>query len=112
MGLPSIFGDIASKFKDISKQIGNGISTTTDKISNTVSNIVGTAHKDAAAVLSGVKDSTDKVFQTVGDLDKLLVNKAGDVLINGENTIGGIAKSFSWPLIIGAGIFGLFLLKK
>src|ERR1700728_2506259 len=112
MGLPGIFGDIASKFKDISAQIGNGISNATDKISNTVSNIVGTAHKDAASVLSGVKDSTDKVFQTVGDLDKLIVNKTGDVLMHGEDTIGGIAQSFSWPLIIGAGIFGLFLLKK
>ncbi len=112
MGITGIFGDISSKFKDISRQIGNGISSATNKISNTVSNIVGTAHKDAKGVLSGIKDSTDKVFQTVGDLDKLVVNKTGDVSIHGEDTVGGIAKSFSWPLIIGAGIFGLVLLKK
>ena len=40
------------------------------------------------------------------------INKGGDVIQHGEDTLGGIAKSFSWPLTIVAGGLGVYLLTK
>jgi hypothetical protein len=112
MGLSDFFGDISTKFKDVSRQVGNSINKAYNSVEQKIENIIGTAHKDAGNVLYGVKDSADKIVSQIADVDKLIVNKTGDVFIKGEDSIASIGKAFSWPLVIGAGIFGLVLLKK
>lgn len=63
--------------------------------------VVVTLHDDVLGYAKGIKDVAMNV-----------VNKGGDVIQHGEDTLGDVAKSFSWPLILVGGAAGLYLLNK
>lgn len=90
-----------------------------DRIVDTVSGVWNKGKE----IVSGVIDTGKNVVVTlhddvrdyakgVGNIAQSAINKGGEVIVHGEDTIGDIGKSFSWPLVLaGAGV-GLYMLNK
>jgi len=89
-------------FESISNFISDKVSTIYHGVVDTGREVITTVHEDIKAYASGVKSVADN-----------LVNKGGDVIVHGEDTIGDVGKSFAWPLTIGAAaIATMYLMKK
>jgi phage-related protein len=114
--LPDVLGSIGSTFKNLGSQIGNGITSVygsvTDKLTGTINKIVGTVEKLVGSVLSGIKDSGDKIVSKVFETQNNIISSAKEVVTHGEDTVGGIAKDLTWPLVAVAAALGIFVLKK
>jgi hypothetical protein len=110
--LNDIIGDIKTNAKNLGNQLGNFVSNVGSKIEGTIGNIIGYAEKDGGAILTGFKDSADKIVDKVYQTQNNIVTSIKDVAVHGEDTVGGIANTLSWPLVALAGVAGLFLLKK
>jgi len=69
--------------------VGGFFISVKDKVVGTVSGIL---HDDVRDYAKGVKDIAQGA-----------INRGGDVLVHGEDTIADIGKSFSWPLVLVGG---------
>jgi phage-related protein len=107
-----IIGSVGNKFKDLGKILGKTAEKVITKVGGGISTIAGKVHDDVKGVAGGVKSSFDNVVNKVADIDKNLVNQGAGVINNGINKGGDVLKSFSWPLVIVAGVLGFAVLKK
>jgi len=83
-------------FDGVSSFFGNVKDFFVQGVTDVGKNVVVTLHDDVVGYAKGVKEVAQGA-----------INKGGDVIQHGEDTIGGIAKSFSWPLTIVAGGLGV-----
>ncbi len=98
-GVSSFFGNVKDFFVQGVTDVWNKGKEIVGGVIDTGKNVVVTLHEDVVGYAKGVKEVAQGA-----------INKGGDVIQHGEDTIGGIAKSFSWPLTIVAGGLGVYLL--
>lgn len=97
----TFFGNVKDKIVDTVSNVWNGGKQVVSGVIDTGKTVVVTLHEDLVGYAKGVKEVAQGA-----------INKGGDVIQHGEDTLGGIAKSFSWPLtFVGAGL-GIYLLTK
>lgn len=95
------FIGVKNKVVDTVSDLWNGGKQIVSGAIDTGKNVVTTLHDDVVGYAKGVKEIAQGA-----------INKGGDVIVHGENVVGDIGKSFSWPLtIVGAGL-GVYLLTK
>lgn len=97
----TFFGNVKDKVVDTVTNVWNKGKEIVSGVVDTGRNVVVTLHQDAQDYARGLKDLAEKG-----------INKGGDVVVHAEDTLGGIAKSFSWPLILVGGAAGLYMLNK
>ena len=95
------FIGVKDRIVDTVSNVWNGGKQVVSGVIDTGKTVVVTLHEDLVGYAKGVKEVAQGA-----------INKGGDVIQHGEDTLGGIAKSFSWPLtFVGAGL-GIYLLTK
>lgn len=98
----NFFGKVGNFFVDSYHTVVNKVSEIYHGVVDTGKSVVTTIHQDIKDYASGVKEVANKV-----------VDRSGEVLVHGEDTIGAVGKSFAWPLTIGAiAVGGMYLMKK
>lgn len=104
-----MFESVTNFFGKVKQFFVNTYETVTNKVSAVYHGVVDTGKEVVTTIHQDIRDYA----QGVGRVADNIVNKGGDVLLHGEDTIGGIGKSFAWPLTIGAAaIAGVYLMKK
>ena len=97
----NFFGTAKDFFIDKVTTVWNKGKEIVSGVIDTGKNVVTTLHDDVTGYARGVKEVAMNV-----------VNKGGDVIQHGEDSLAGIAKSFSWPLILVGGGLAAFMLTK
>ena len=104
------FSDVFGKVKTFfTETIPDTVSAGFNKVKSVVSGVIDTGKTVVVTLHQDVKDYVGGVKDTVQGITK----SAEKVVINAEDKVSEIGKSFSWPLAIGAaGVVGILLLKK
>lgn len=104
----SLFGNVKDFFvgvKDKAVEVASGV---WNKGKEIVSGVVDTGK----AVVTTLHDDVVGYARGVKEVAQGAINKTGDVIVQGENVIGDVGKSFSWPLTIVGGGLAVYLLTK
>ncbi len=94
------------------------IKDTSSSVAHVVNDVYGDAksavsvvHDDLKCVVGEINKKVDNVTSFAQSFANNVVNTAGDVVKKGEDTIGNTLQTFAWPLVIGAAIVGIIVLK-
>lgn len=105
----NFFGGVGNFFRSGYNQASGFVHNVYDKVTGTTSNVAKTVYADIKSVVSGGGQIVEKTISSVVDAGKSVVVNAQNVV---GNTISNTASSLSFPLVIGAGIFGFMMLNK
>ncbi|EFA79796.1 hypothetical protein PPL_06615 [Heterostelium album PN500] len=100
---------VSHAFKSAGSAISSGFHSVVDagkSIVDTGKSAVTTVYNDAKGVVIGVNDDIKQINSTVGNTANNVINTAGGAIEGVEKTIG----SLSLPLLIGAGVLGLYVI--
>ncbi len=112
----SFFGNAYDYVSDKVHAVGEYIGIGTKAVLEAPGNIVKTVYSDAKSLVGGLNDDLNKVLDRGSHTIDNIVDKGSIVIQSGQKEIGsavkGTAESLSMPLVIGAGIFGFFMLSR
>lgn len=108
----NFFGGIKNFFVDTYHTVKNGIVGVYDKITGVTSNVVNTVYSDIKGGISGAGNIINNVVDSGKNVAHDIIGGTKDVITHGQDTLGNIGQSFSWPLTIVAGIVGFYYLSK
>lgn len=104
----NFFGNVKTFFGNIKDTVVNTVSGVWNKGKEIVSGVYDTGK----TVVTTIHDDVVGYAQGVKEVAMHGIDKGGDAIQHGEDSIADIGKSFSWPLTIVAGGLGVYLLTK
>lgn len=112
----NFFSNVNHFFHDGYNKIADGVHSVYEKVTGTTSLVAGTVYTDVKKFVSGAGNLVEHTIDSSKSIVTDVVHSAKDVIENGQKVIGttisNTASSLSMPLVIGAGLFGYFMLTK